>query len=43
MGELLKAGSEFWAIISPFKGWISHAGHTGLEEGAFVSKEGALE
>jgi len=39
----LKAGAEFWAIISPFKGWISHAGCTGLEEGAFVSKEAALE
>jgi hypothetical protein len=39
----LKAGGEFRAIISPFKGWISHAGHKGLEEGAFVSKEGALE
>jgi len=43
MGELLKAGSEFWAIISPFKGWMSHAGRTGLEEGAFVSKEATLE
>jgi hypothetical protein len=43
LGKLLKVGAEFWAIISLLKGWISHVGCIGLEEGAFVCKEGSLE
>jgi hypothetical protein len=42
LGHFLSLWDEY-LIVGEFKGWISHAGCIGLEEGTFVSKEVALE